>query len=106
MIRLQQPKYVMKPADRRFIEYWQDQRKGSKSGYYITYTIGWGILFFFAFFFLSKLFTNLWKTGGPYLALIFIGISLVLSVFVTHSIWTRNENRLKRLIKKQDKELN
>lgn len=96
----------MKPADRRFIAYWQDQRQGSRFGYYITYILGWGVVFFFALFFLSKLFTNLWKTGGPYLALIFIIISLICSFLLTHLTYTRNEKRLHRLLLDSKEEMN
>lgn len=87
----------MTPADRRFIEHWSDQRKGSKAGYYITYIIGWGVVVFFSLFFLSKFLTNLWRTGGPYLGLVFVIMSLISSFFITHFIWRKNEKRWREL---------
>lgn len=92
----------MQPEDRRFMAYWKDQRGGSKTGYYVIYTLGWGVVIFFVFFFFSKLFTNLWETGGPYLAFIFGAIALVLAFFITNYIWKRNEKRMHRLIKEDE----
>lgn len=96
----------MKPADRRFIQYWEDQRQGSKSGFYLTYILGWGVVTFFVIFFVTRLFTNLWETGGPYLALVFILIGLVVAFAVTHLTWTKNEQRLSRLKEEYKDELN
>lgn len=96
----------MKPTDRRFIESWKDQRKGSRASYYIIYSIGWTVVGFFVLFFLSKLFTNLWQTGGSSLVYIFIAISVVTAVLVTHFTWSGNEKRLKRLMQEYKEELN
>lgn len=96
----------MKPADRRFIEYWKDQRSGSRSGYYATYILGWGVVIFLVLFFLSRLLTDLWETGGPYLAIIFIVISLVLSFLITHFTYTKNEKRLEKLTMEDEEHLN
>lgn len=96
----------MKPADRRFVEYWKDQSSGSRSGYYITYILGWGVVIFFIFFFLSRLFTNLWETGGPYLAFIFIALSLILSFLITHFTYTKNEKRMNKLMLEKEENLN
>lgn len=91
----------MKPADRRFIQYWEDQRKGSRTGLYISYTLGWGVVLFFVLFFSSRLFTNLWNTGGPWLGVIFVLIALIGAFVITHLIWTRNEKRLRDLKSKK-----
>ncbi len=96
----------MKSADRRFIENWKDQRKGSRTGYYLTYIVGWTIVSFFVLFFLSKLFTNLWETGGKSLVYIFIGISLVAAFLVTHLTYTGNEKKLQKLMNEYKEELN
>lgn len=96
----------MKAADRRFIESWKDQRKGSRFGYYLTYIVGWSIVSFFVLFFLSKLFTNLWETGGQSLVYIFIVISLVTAFLVTHFTYTGNEKKLHRLMEEYKEELN
>lgn len=96
----------MKAADRRFIEYWKDQRKGSRSGYYVIYILGWSIVGFFVLFFLSKLFTNLWETGGKSLAYIFIAISLASAFLITHFTYTGNEKKLRRLTEQYKEELN
>lgn len=97
---------MMKAADRRFIEYWKDQRGGSRTSYYVIYSIGWAVVCFFVLFFLSKLFTNLWETGGQSLVYIFITISVVTALLVTHFTWTNNEKRLKKLLDEYKEELN
>lgn len=96
----------MIPEDRRFMAYWKDQRQGSRAGYYAIYTLGWGAVIFFILFFLAKIFTNLWETGGPYLAIIFIAIALILSFLVTHYTWKKNEKRLHALMQKEAERLN
>ncbi|MBN9350125.1 MAG: hypothetical protein J0H55_05515 [Chitinophagaceae bacterium] len=97
---------IMKPNDRRFVEYWQDQKKGSRAGYYLTYTLGWSIVGFFVLFFFSKLFTNLWETGGESLVYIFAIISIVSAFIITHFTYRRNEKRLHRIVEKHQEELN
>ncbi|MCO6496598.1 MAG: hypothetical protein J5I50_02935 [Chitinophagaceae bacterium] len=94
----------MRAEDRRFIEYWEEQKKGSRAGYYITYTIAWSVVSFLLLFFLSKLLTNLWKTGGSYLIYVFIVISVFCGYVITNLAWTKNEKRLKRLTDQLNKE--
>ncbi len=96
----------LKPDDRRFIQYWEDQRKGSRAGLYISYILGWSVIIFFVLFFLSRLFTNLWNTGGPWLGLVFVIIALIIAFLITHTTWLRNEKRLKRLKSEYKEELN
>lgn len=97
---------MTKPADRRFMEYWEDQRKGSRVGYYTTYIIGWSVVGFFVLFFMSKLFTNLWETGGSSLIYIFGGISIVAAFLITHFTFRRNEKRFHRITEERQEELN
>lgn len=97
---------MIKSEDRRFLNYWEEQRSGSRASYYITYTMAWGVVIFLGIFFLTKLFTNLWGTGGPYLIWIFIASALILSFLLTHSIWTKNEARLKKILKDNQESLN
>jgi hypothetical protein len=52
-------------AERRFLEQWRDQKKGPRWKYYVIFTLGWTVVSFLVIFFLLKLFTNLWETGGP-----------------------------------------
>lgn len=96
----------MTPADRRFMQSWEDQKKGSRFGYYLTYTLGWSVVSFFVIFFLTKLFTNLWETGGKNLIYLYIGISVVAAILATHLTWTANEKRLHRLTREQQEKLN
>lgn len=96
----------MRPEDRRFIEYWLDQKKGPRWKYYITFIVAWTVVAFILIFFLSKLFTNLWKTGGSILIFIFIGIALFIGMVSTHLIYISNEKKLKRLMEQYKEELN
>ncbi len=103
---METPRQFMKAADRRFIENWKDQRKGSRFGYYLTYIIGWSVVSFFVLFFLSKLFTNLWETGGKSLVYIFAAIAFIAAFLITHLTYSGNEKKLHRLIEEYKEELN
>lgn len=43
---------MLTKKDIRFIEFWKEQREGSKFKYYLLYTISWGMLVIFLTFFL------------------------------------------------------
>ncbi len=71
-------------AERRFIEQWRDQKSGPKWKYYLLFSFGWTVISFLVIFFLLKLFTNLWETGGPNFIYIMIGMAIIIGVFLTH----------------------
>lgn len=96
----------MKAEDRRFIQYWLDQKKGPRWKYYLTFIVAWTVVSFILIFFLAKLFTNLWETGGPALIYIFIGIGFVAGIVITHLTYTCNEKKLKKLHHEYQEEFN
>lgn len=83
--------------ERRFIRTWEEQRKGGRTSYYLLYiiagsvvlTIGVAFVLSMVRFSLPK---NIW---------IIPVISLLLTVFLTHVSWTRNERRFKALIRRE-----
>lgn len=91
-------------TERHFISYWQEQKSGPKWKYYLLFSVAWSVVTFLVIFFLSKLFTNLWETGGANLIYVLISISIAIGISSTHFTYVSNERKLKKLLKK-DKDL-
>jgi O-antigen/teichoic acid export membrane protein len=89
----------MTNKDRRFIEYWQDQRKGTKTEYYLTYSIGWTIALFLGLFFLLKIIFDEHTVGDISTLYIIAPVSIVAALMLTHLTYQRNERKYQRLIK-------
>lgn len=93
-------KYILTSAERNFLEHWKEQKSGPKWQFYALFSLAWSVVSFLLIFFLSKLFTNLWETGGPNLIYAIIAVSLVSGVLSTHYMWVSNERKYKRIIQK------
>ncbi len=91
-------------SERRFIEQWRDQKSGPKWQYYLLFTMAWTAVSFLIIFFLLKLFTNLWATGGPNLIYLLIAVALITGFFSTHLTYVTNEKKYRRILsnEKQD----
>lgn len=89
-------------AERYFIENWKEQKSGPKWKFYLLFTIAWTIVSFLVIFFLTKLFTRLWETGGQNLVFVLVGISLLAGILSTHLSYVLNEKKLKRILKKNE----
>jgi pilus assembly protein TadC len=90
---------MITPKDRRFRDYWLEQSSGPKWKYYLQFSIAWMIVTFLSLFFLSKLFTNLWETGGSSFIYIVLILSAIIGFVFTHLTYTINQKRLKRIDK-------
>jgi uncharacterized membrane protein len=88
-------------SERHFIENWQEQKSGPKWKYYLLFSLAWTVVSFLVIFFLTKLFTNLWETGGANLIYILVSISIIIGFFSTHFSYILNERRLKKIIEKE-----
>jgi len=90
---------MLSADEKRFIRYWEDQRKDGNLSYYLQYTlIGGFIISLFVFitlFFFLNFYVSL------FILLIVPVCSIVTSFLLTHYSWVKNENRLKRLIKRE-----
>lgn len=93
---------MLTTEEKRFIRYWQEQRTGGKTSYFLLYLLlgsfimslfGLVILLFFLHLFFS------WK-----LLIITVAISFVLTGLMTVLVWSRNERRWKSLIRREIKQ--
>jgi hypothetical protein len=93
-------------SERHFVNQWQEQKSGPKWKYYLLFSMAWSVVAFLVIFFLTKLFTNLWETGGANLIYVLVAISIVIGISSTHFSYQYNETRLKKILEKDKKDLN
>ncbi len=91
---------ITKP-ERRFINQWLEQKSGPKWKYYLQFSIAWTIVSFLVIFFLTKLFTSAWETGGRSIIILFAALSVLAGFFATHLSYTLSEKRYKKIIQKE-----
>ena len=91
--------------ERQFIEHWLEQKSGPRWKYYLQFTLAWTIVAFLVIFFLAKLFTNAWETGGVLLVYLLLGISIVIGFFSTHFTYTRSEAQYQNILKREKNNL-
>ena len=96
----------MTSSERRFVEQWREQKSGPRWQYYILFSFAWSVVSFLVIFFLTKLFTNLWETGGANLIYLLIAISIICGVSFTHFNYIKSEKRYKRILDKEKGNLN
>jgi hypothetical protein len=90
-------------AERRFLEQWRDQKSGPRWKYYLLFGLGWTVISFLIIFFLLKLFTNLWETGGPNLIYVMIGAALITGLISTHFTYVTNEKKYHSILQRERK---
>ena len=88
-------------TERRFINQWLDQKSGPRWKYYLLFSMAWSAVAFLVIFFLTKLFTSLWETGGQNLIYVLIGISLLAGIFYTHFTYNSNEKKYHKIIERE-----
>ena len=88
-------------SDRHFINHWKEQRSGPRWKYYLLFTIAWTVVAFILIFFLSKIFTDLWETGGRYLIVVIIFLALVIGFASTHITYRYSEKKFRLILKKK-----
>ena len=93
-------------SERHFIEQWKDQKSGARWKYYLQFTIAWTVVSFLVIFFLTKLFTPLWETGGRNLIFILIGISIVSGFLSTHLTYSLSEKKYNKIMKREEDKVN
>ncbi len=90
-------------GERRFIEQWRDQKSGPKWKYYLLFSFAWSVVSFLVIFFLLKLFTNLWETGGFNLIYLMIGAAIIVGFFSTHFTYVNNEKKYHSIMERERK---
>jgi hypothetical protein len=91
-------------SERRFMEQWRDQKSGPKWKYYLIFTMAWTVIAFLIIFFLLKLLTDLWATGGPNFIYLLIAIALVVGFFYTHFTYVANEKKYRQILSKEKRD--
>lgn len=93
----------------RFVEFWKEQREGSKFKYYLLYTISWGMLIVFLSFFIIMFLGGIsiipiaqdnYKVG----LIVITGLLLGLVIAVISR--SRNERRYQKILGKARNNLN
>jgi peptidoglycan/LPS O-acetylase OafA/YrhL len=84
--------------ERRFIRSWQEQREGGRWSYYLLYTFVGGFIIALVIYILT-----LWifqvRVPRPYWVIPAIGV--VSSGIIAVIVWRVNENRLKKIIRRE-----
>ena len=93
-------------SERHFIAEWDDQKSGPRWKYYLIFSLAWSVVSFLVIFFLTKLFTQLWETGGPNLIYTLVVISIIIGTLSTHFSYTGNEKRYRKIMEKNKETLN
>jgi hypothetical protein len=93
-------------SERHFINQWKEQKSGPRWKYYFQFTIAWTVVSFLVIFFLTKLFTPLWETGGRNLIFLLIGISVVTGFLATHFTYSLSEKKYNTIMKREEGRLN
>lgn len=88
-------------SENHFITNWLEQKSGPRWKYYLQFSIAWAIISFLVIFFLLKLFTNAWETGGQNLIFIIIAASLLSGFITTHVTYTISEKKYKKIIERK-----
>ena len=88
-------------SERHFINQWIGQRSGPRWKYYLQFSIAWTVVSFLVIFFLTKLFTEAWETGGNGMIVLFITGSVISGFLATHFTYVTSERRYKKIINRE-----
>ena len=86
--------------ERRFIRNWEEQRKGSRAGYYALYIFIWFFISMLGLFFLLNDFIEV-RRNSLHKYYIMMAIALVISTTATHISYAINERRFKKIIRRE-----
>ena len=89
-------------SERHFINHWKEQKSGPRWKYYLQFTIAWTVVSFLVIFFLTKLFTTLWETGGQNLIFLLIVLSVISGFLATHFTYTFSEKKYNKIMKRDE----
>jgi len=92
---------MLTPAEKRFIRYWEDQRKDGRWSYYLLYTlvgtfiVGILIAIVIIWFFQEKIRPPYWRIPVA---------GFVTSTAITLFSWSNNERRFRKIIRREIRE--
>jgi len=90
-------------TERRFLRHWEEQRKGSRIGYYVMHILVWLFISFLCFFFVLNNFIDI-KQNKIGTLFLMIGLSISVSIAVTHYTYYTNEKKFKKIIQREVEE--
>ncbi|MDE3214647.1 MAG: hypothetical protein KGM98_15565 [Bacteroidota bacterium] len=91
-------------AERRFIDQWLEQKSGPRWKYYFQFSVAWTVVAFLVTFFLLKIFTDAWESGGKNFVFILIGFAAVVGFLSTHFTYVRNEKKYRDIMRRQEED--
>ena len=94
-------------SDIRFAESWEEQRKGSKTGYFLLYTFSWGLAITFIIFFLLMFLGGISiipvaQDNQKIIVIVVAGFFLGFCTAVV--VRSRNERKYQKILKKARKD--
>jgi hypothetical protein len=91
---------MLTATEKRFIKYWQEQRKGGRFQYYLLYILAGTFIASIVLSFLSGMFL----AGFPENLPIIIMSSFLIVTIATMLTWTNNEKKFKAIIQREIRE--
>lgn len=91
---------MLTATEKRFIKYWEDQRKGGRLQYYLLYILAGTFIATIVLSFLSGMFLAGFPDNLP---IIIIGSFLIVTIATVLS-WTNNEKKFKAIIQREIRE--
>ena len=88
---------MLTAKEKRFIRYWEEQRKGGKWKYYLLYILTGTFITAVVISFLMSMLLMRFVTRIPY---VFLGSFFLVSILTIFS-WMLNEKRFKRIIRRE-----
>ncbi len=83
------------------MNHWREQKSGPRWKYYLQFTIAWTVVAFLVIFFLTKLLSEAWETGGKNLIYLILCISIISGFLATHFTYTLSEKRYKKILERE-----
>lgn len=91
---------MLTATEKRFIKYWEEQRQGGRTKYFLLYMLAGTFIGTIVLSFLSAMFTS----GFPHnIWLIVIGSFILVTIF-TVLTWNVNEKKFKAIIQREIRE--
>jgi hypothetical protein len=88
---------MLTPTEKRFLKYWEEQRKGGRSQYYLLYILAGTFIASIVTIFVSMMF----GMGFPDYVPLFIVGSFVIVTVATVSSWAVNEKKFRAIIRRE-----
>lgn len=89
---------MLSAGEKRFVRYWEEQRKDGKRSYYLLYIISGTIVTSLIVSFVAAMLFSFSMPERPWIIPI---VSFVITTVLTIYSWQRNERRLRRLIERE-----